>query len=343
MKIIQVIDQLNVGGGEKVFVDMCNILNKNNIEVSAMFLLEAGVLRTQLDSNIPYFEVKRIKKWSLKKIQYCSLILNKFDIIHCHFRHVYRYISLVNLLFPIKGKIIFHDHYGLIEKDTKVPFLFSTLFKPNYYIGVSKTLTYWAEKKLKVHKDRIFKLENIIIKTETIELSDKKFDFILVSNIKPIKNNIFAVKLAKKLNKSLLLVGQNQNDNYFNELSNLANESNVVVETNITNAQIILQTAHFGLHTSLSETGPLVLIEYIAHKLPFLAFETGEVSITLKKYFPDFFINSFEIDEWEERISLIQSKQYQDDLFDKVFEMEFGEKKYFSDLIEIYLCVNKKN
>ncbi|MEZ4838926.1 glycosyltransferase [Flavobacterium sp.] len=342
MRIIQVIDTLNVGGAEKVFVDMCNILFENNQDVAAFFLLESGVLSSEINSKIQKFQLHRENKWSIKKMKECSVLLNDFDIVHCHFRHVYRYITLVNKLFPINAKIILHDHYGSIDVDLKVPFLFSSFFKPKYYIGVSNTLVQWAKSNLQLKDKTVFLLENIIIKNQSKKEIKKNYDFILVSNIKKIKNNQFAIDLAKKMNRSLLLVGKNQDNNYFQNIEKSITDS-IEIDSSISNAQQVLHCAKFGLHTSLSETGPLVLIEYIAHGLPFLAYETGEVSKVLKNYFPLFFIDNFDINQWEERIKKINENQIDYSKFENVFQKEFGMLNYYQKLVEIYICINPKN
>jgi glycosyltransferase involved in cell wall biosynthesis len=338
MKIIQVIDTLNVGGAEKVFVDMSNILFENQQEISVLLLLEGGVLKPELNSKIKLYELSRTNKWSIKKMQECSKIVQSFDIIHCHFRHVYRYISLVKLLFPFKGKVVLQDHYGSIEVHKKVPFLFASVFKPAYYIGVSKTLTDWAENSLSVSAKNVFLLENIIIQNNVKTPNIKHYDLILVSNIKPIKNNLFAIQLAQKMNKRLVLIGQNQDSSYFDTIR-LSFTDNIEINATISNAQSVMHWADFGLHTSISETGPLVLIEYIAKQLPFLAYETGEVAKTLKKYFPLYFIDNFDLAQWQERIEKIKENPLDYAKFEHVFEIEFGQTKYYQKLKAIYLCI----
>lgn len=341
MKIIQVIDTLNVGGAEKVFIDMSNILYENHEDITVLFLLEGGVLNSELNQKIKQFELKRDKKWGLIKMQECSMILQSYDLIHCHFRHVYRYISFIKLIFPFKGKVVLQDHYGSIDVDQKVPVLFSSLFKPKYYIGVSKTLTEWAETKLSISSEKVFLLENIITKNNVKTKQIEHYDFLLVSNIKPIKNNLFAIQLAKKLDKKLLLVGQNQDSKYFDSVQQSKTEK-ITIATNITNAQSVMYWADFGLHTSVSETGPLVLIEYLANHLPFLAYDTGEVAKIIKRNFPLFFIDNFDLDLWEERIQKIKEMPVDCAKFDHVFENEFGQKKYYLKLKAIYLCILKK-
>ena len=46
---LQVIDTLGVGGAEKIFVTICNLLVNSEVSVTGLFLTEAGVLKNQLN------------------------------------------------------------------------------------------------------------------------------------------------------------------------------------------------------------------------------------------------------------------------------------------------------
>lgn len=340
MKILQVIDKLEIGGAERVFVDMCNILHKNNQDVSALILLEnRGELANEL--RISIIELRRKNKWDVHSMYQCSKILKKYDVIHCHLRHVYKYIALVNFIFRCNSKVLFQNHSST-QVQKKELFFIKTLIKPQYYIGVSRMNTDWAERYLKLSKSKFFLLENIITQRKLQTIPEKSFDFILVSNIKPTKNNRFAVELSKMLNKSLLLVGKNQNESYFSEIVQLAQSTeNIKIDTTTTVAQEIIPSAKLGLHTSKAETGPLVLIEYLAQGIPFLAYETGEVAKILKPYFPEYFIANFDAHQWTERIHTLLRIQTDVRMMQEVFDKYFGEDQYYSKLIKIYECVIK--
>ena len=341
LRILQVIDTLNIGGGEVVFSDLCTILFESKMDVTAMFLLNAGHLKDKLPKGMPTFELKRENKWSIAKMRQCSNILKEFDIIHCHFRHVYRYLQLVNVIFHLKRKIIFHDHYGSIDIDKKAPKFFTTILKPKYYIGVSTSLTSWAINILKIKKQNVFLLENIIIKKNNYQPYQKgKFDLILVSNIKPIKNNFFAVELMDFLDKRLLLVGENHNNEYFQKIINKSNYNlKFSIDTEISSVQEILPNFKLGLHTSKSESGPLVLIEYICQGLPFLAYQTGEVALTLKKYFPQYFIDNFDMKSWISKIEFLLTEEPDLEKMKYVFDKYYGRNQYLEKVKTIYQCI----
>ena len=205
MRICQVIDSLNVGGAERVCIDMCNILDEKGSDFHLLILVSESHLFQELNQSISYTVLNRFNKFSIKKIKQTRDLISKFDIIHCHFRHVYRYIKLVSRIYLLNDiKIILHDHYGSIDVDNKVPKFFNSFLRPKYYIGVSNSLTNWANKNINyVHT---YLLRNIIVETNKKINLTKKYDLVLVSNIKPLKNQIFAAHFAEKYNLSILFI-----------------------------------------------------------------------------------------------------------------------------------------
>lgn len=337
MKILQVIDRLNVGGAERVLVDLTNILYENNHDVSVLFLLYPGPLGDQINPNIPQFILNRKSKLNLKTYYQCAQYLNQFDIIHCHHRFIYSYIKLTSILFKIRGKIILHDHFGPIDIDKSIPLGLRWILKPNYFIGVSQTLVSWATDQLKLLQRNTFLLPNIIRKRFE-GTATKRYDLILVSNIKPIKNQLFAIALAKKLNRKLLILGHIQDEEYYALVQEAIVGTNIEVITDCNDTHAYIAKSQFGLHVSTSETGPLVLIEYLAYGIPFLAYDTGEVAALCKQTFPNMIINNFNESHWCNNITEIESENnnaLKTKLLD-YYSSHFNEESYLSKCVKIY-------
>lgn len=340
MKILQIIDTLYTGGAERVFVDMCNILQENGQNVSAMLLLkDRGELEAQLKPSVLPFSRK--SKWNLSSMYECSKILKQYDILHCHSKHVFRYIKLVCLLMRVDKKLILQDHSSF-KIQGKQLFLFKYLFRPDYYIGVSEAINQHAINKVGIPQKNVFLLENIILKSD----SSIKFsftDFILVSNIKTTKNNLFSLEVLNVFpDKSLRVIGRVQEQMYYDEMQTYSQLNNLTVDfvTTLNEVQPILKNSSIGLHTSKSETGPLVLIEYLAQGLPFLAYETGEVAKILKPHFPEYFIDNFNIEEWKKRLELIMNSVPDTQKMEEAFERYFGQTQYYKKLENIYRCIS---
>lgn len=340
MRILQVIDTLAIGGAEKVFVDLTNLLYEQKKEVSALFLLQPGILSTQLHSGIHRHVLNRCYKWSLIKMGQCASIISQYDIVHCHHRYVYAYVNLCAIFFHVQVKIILHDHYGPIDLYQQVPGNISGVFKPKYFVGVSDKLTNWAKERLKVKPDNIFLLPNIVRSHSQNENKVQKYDWILVSNIKPVKNQLFAVKLAQKMNKSLLIVGNIQDPAYYQTLQAAIADRGVrvTIKTGVAEVRPLLAKVSIGLHVSKSETGPLALIEYLSMGLPFVAYQTGEVAETINSVFPEMLVSNFDIPQWEAAIKLIESsnKASYHKAIKNFYEANFSEKQYLKKCLEIY-------
>ena len=141
------------------------------------------------------------------------------------------------------------------------------MLRKTVYICVSDTLREWATRNgLK----KIFFLQNIIVREENIDISDSTDQLIMVGNIHKRKNQLFALRLLKRILKikpmKFDIYGSIQDPDYFNSLSdyiernNLTNNVNFIFNCN--NIQKVLQRYSLALHCSTSETGPLVLMEY---------------------------------------------------------------------------------
>jgi glycosyltransferase involved in cell wall biosynthesis len=340
MKILQVIDKLDLGGAERVFVDLSNILMTNNEDVTCLFLLERGELGSQLDKKIPSLELKRWNKFNLFLAIKCACFVFKFDIIHCHMCHVYRYVRLISLLTFRKNKIILHAHSGNLTETTPIPFLFSSLLKPQYFIGVAQSQLPWAINKLGMKPGMVFFSPNSINIQKKLaqKIRVRNSDIILIGNIKRGKNQLFAVDIATDAGLSMNIFGNNQEQNYYDKLSQSINmsQADVIIYEGFTDASSQISASRIGLSTSMNESGPLVLIEFLAKGIPFLTFKTGEVANIISKYYPEFIIDNFLLEEWVDRIHFILSKKYEKKDLVKLYKKHFSPENYYIQTKVIY-------
>ena len=108
---------------------------------------------------------------------------------------------------------------------------------------------------------------------------------LLVSNIQPRKNIEFAIEIIYELCKdgeyTLDIIGKIADREYYDKLNNLIKlyslEEIINFNESCINIQQILNKYDIALHTSKSEAGPLVLIEYLAQSLPFITFSTRTI------------------------------------------------------------------
>lgn len=320
MRVIQIIDSLNVGGAERVLIGLCNILQSQGVKVSVCVLTDKLNLLPYLDKQIPVYRLRREFKWSLFKLYEINRLCSSFDIVHVHLRYNLRYVGLAKLLFGGKYRIVLHDHFGDIEKDRTVPRGLSFFMTRAWYIGVHPALLEWAVNDVKIKREQVFFLANTIQKSTSANMPDLKdaverseFSLIKVANFRPSKNQVFAVRLLEQLSKQqvvkLALIGGINESEYYKEVRasvmQMSLNNQVEFIHDIKDVQPELYKYTLAIHTASMESGPLVLLEYLAVGLPFLAYKTGQVAEELQPDFPEFFLETFKIQDWIDRIQLI--------------------------------------
>ncbi len=336
--MVFIIDNLQIGGAEQVFVDIVNLCNYK-IDFDVLLITNTKKKEYSLPENIRVIRLNRNTKYSIFSLYRAKQILKSYNVAHVHMRHTYRYLALVQRIFRINTKFIFHDHYGSIDVDQSLPFKGANYIKPDFYIGVCPKLQNWAIDVWKIPTEKTIFLNNLPslrFNREIIYLHEKFDSLVMVGNIKPIKNQVFALELVNDLSLKIDFIGKKQDQQYFNELNEKL--SNNVILENCDDVSIELPKYKLALFTSLSESGPLVLLEYLLCGLPFISFKTGGISEILVNYFPDFFIDNFNKTEWKERISKFMMNPPEIDKLklSEIIQKEFNRDVYFNRLIKIY-------
>jgi glycosyltransferase involved in cell wall biosynthesis len=343
MKVLHVIDRLNIGGAEKIFVEVTKLLFEKGLDVGALLFHTGYPLDDKIDKRIKLHVLDRKNKYSLAKMYLANKICSEYDIVHVHMRYCYSYIRLSQMLFGGKYKILFHEHYGDIELNSEVPFTLKYFFKPKYFVGVSNSLTDWADKKLKVKKKNIFVLKNTIIPDKNIDYKSKgKYKkAIIVSNIREAKNLEFAFELAAVTGLDITIYGNNSDPLYYDKIMDiLKSHPQVRIIEGVSDLSGVYDQYDIAFHCAKSESGPLVILEYLAYGIPFMAYRTGEVAKTIYNEIPAHFMESFEVNEWKDRLVEIQKEENIRERFNFIFDKYFSPRQYTNECIKIYESVN---
>jgi len=340
MKVLHVIDTLNIGGAERVFLDITSLLADTSVQVGALLYFNQGPWIEQLDKRVELNILNRKNKYSLKELYKTHKICTKYDIVHAHMSYCYTYITLSRLVFGGKYKVIFHDHNGDHDAfGSEVGLGLKYMFRPHYYIGVSKKLEQWAVNDLKVPAKHAYTLINIIKPNAKINYQPtpglhKAF---MVSNFRSTKNIEFAIELFAKLGWPLTVFGNCIEPDYYNSMTALANaHKNIQVKEGVSDFTNIYNDFGIAIHCAKSESGPLVLLEYLAYGIPFVAYQTGEIADILQREVPECFLKTFDMDKWVERIEIIQHDKELPAKLKKIFARLFSSKAYLEECLKIY-------
>ena len=339
IKVLYVIDRIMVGGAEQVFIDILKLM-QGKVEPFVLLISRSEPQQLErIQGLAKVFELNRNSRFSVTSLIRTYRIIKSVDLLHVHLRPTLRYINLVRLYPSKKKTVIFHDHHHISMISLFNQLLMFKLVPLDYYLAVNEGVLSWARDNWKF-KSSGFLLnlpsidENVLPLINNFSKQWGRDGFICVGNIKKAKNQKFALQLAHSLNERIIFYGNNQDSEYFN---NLISSRGMIVEGDNKPCKHF-DNFQFGLCTSISESGPLVILEYFVAGLPFLSYKTGGIADILHKYVPEYFLDSFEISDWIERYNQL-SQNYQripKDLIKLVLEREFNRDVYANKLMEIY-------
>jgi glycosyltransferase involved in cell wall biosynthesis len=349
LKIIQIIDTLELGGAERVLVTLSNILHSKGHTVKVLTILHNGPLQSQLLPGIEVECLCRKNKWNIATMYRLTQSCKGFDVVHVHSSFNLRYVFIAFKLFFVNKKIFFHEHFGNIEIDNSVSWHQRLIYPQTFFIAVSRKIHEWALHNLKMDKAKVLLLPNTVLKPSLEKIQKtktEKIELLLTSNFRSPKNIEFAVDLMNVFSKQkachLTIVGQTADAEYCNSIKTkikaLHLEEIISLVHDCDNIQTILSQFDLAIHTAKTESGPLVLIEYLSAGLPFLTYETGEVVYQIKDALSECIINNFDIDNWISQINnLIQLNA--DELSSRlksIYQQLYSAEAYYQSLMNIY-------
>ncbi|HPM30079.1 MAG TPA: glycosyltransferase [Chryseolinea sp.] len=360
MNILHVIDTLNIGGAERVLVTLCNIFRQRKHEIDVLTILTPGKYAEELLPGIKVYSLNRKWKFNPLKLYKLSRIVNRYDIVHIHMRYDLRYVFLSKLLFGFKTKIVSHDHYGDILIDPAIPKFSKFILKRVTYAAVSRDLIEWAVNKVGLPREETFLLSNIVqIKNNIPTRSNvKPHSILMVANIRPAKNIEFALELMRAFREkgspyTLDIVGQINDTEYYKKILEMMDQyqldKSVKLIHDCYDVQAIVPDYSLAIHTAKSESGPLVLIEYLGLSIPFVAYKTGRVVEQIGNELPELICSTFKVEEWMSSIDSLLNEnemginQRLKPRMKEVFIKYYSEDNYYKDCLTVYERALKKS
>lgn len=300
LHVLHVIDQLAVGGAERMLVDLANQTSLDGYRVSVCITRAGGELKSELRPEIEVLELARQRRFDWQAICQLGRFVRQqqVDILHVHGRFSFSLVALAKALRFIPLPVLLHDHYGTIETDRSVPywFRFASKYYLNQYVGVYCQLGKWAfaagipPEHIHVIGNAL-DLQRLMVKSSIPECSDfsrkrRGLTGVTVAGIRREKGTDTLLRaiaqVPRDLAFSLLIVGRSADDAFTDQCRNLCSELGITDRVEFLGLRrdvpTLLQQADFAVMSSRSESGPLVLIEYMAFGLPFVATRVGDIS-----------------------------------------------------------------
>jgi glycosyltransferase involved in cell wall biosynthesis len=354
MKILQVIDTLNVGGAEKMCVQMANLFYEKGHDVSILFFEKTDKnLLNQINHNINVFYIPIKRNWynPLNFFKILSLI-QKFELVHIHLRSALRIVYFSSFFGKFCKCAVFHDHTGDSEQfeSSSRGFLISQAIKSFKYVAVYNDLCQKTKNRFNLDSKSVDVISNFVSKPPITNIQVTPIDLnnleiLVVGNFRKPKNLYFLIslsnefKLKKNVNFRFHVLGSINDKEYYEKFIELVYsqnlEKNFLIRTDISNIFEYNEKVNFAIMPSIEESGPLILIEYLLLKIPFLAHNVGDVTAKIGKYIPGQVLDNLNPTIW---VNHVFETSYEKAIceYEKIYNLEFSNEVAYKKWIAIY-------
>lgn len=295
MRIVQLIDTLEVGGAEKMAVNFSNALEKRIAFSGLVASRREGILINSVENKDNYLFLGKKSTFDFNAVfvlkAYCKK--HKIDFIQAHGTSFFL-AFLVKLFYPRVG-VLFHDHSGA-RSDQKISSNFILWMASFFFSGiitVNEALQKWARQKLNCGK--IICLHNFTAidcraKSTVLKGVDGK-RILCLANLRHPKNHFLLIEIAAKLRQShpewtFHLIGKDNKDDYSQALraaiSHQGLDQNVFLYGQQSDTGHIIGQSDICILTSSSEGLPVVILEYGLMEKPVVATAVGEIPLLVE-------------------------------------------------------------
>ena len=316
MRIVQIIDSLEIGGAEKMAVNYANALS-GSIDFSGLVATrKEGKLKSQLSNSVSYLYLKKKSRWDFGAVSrlkhFCKE--NKIQYLQPHSSSYFTAL-MVKIIYP-KVKIIWHDHNGLsefISSEKTIALKIASFFFKGIVV-VNYKLKAWAEKELNCKKvlylPNFTTIDNLEV-AETVLKGELGKRILCLANLRDQKNHFLLLEIAQKLKHShpdwtFHLVGKDFEDDYSKQIKSLIIdenlEKNVFIYGSKNDIKNIINQSDIAILTSKSEGLPIALIEYGLLKKPVVSTSVGEIPLIIKDNVNGFIVNVYDADLFYQKL-----------------------------------------
>lgn len=296
--ILHIIDSLDLGGAERITIEIANATSRQFFRSSICVTRQGTTLARDISSDVSLFLLNRQARFNLWDIHrfVCLLSANKIDLLLVHMYSSLLFVATARLLgFLPNIPIIFLDHNGDIELNRRLPLSVLCALKivKPWYVGVCQDLANAAIKG-GIPSEKVRTITNAIVFSPYENAKPADLDRyrptintplgVIVANLRRTKDHFLyleAFSRIQNLSWVLLVIGGHNEPDYFRQCQEMSQSLGLGNRIYFLGPRLdvpeILRCCDFGLLSSRSESGPLVLLEYIAANLPFVSTKVGMI------------------------------------------------------------------
>lgn len=287
-----------------MLVDLANQTVNDGHRVSVCVTRSQLTLARELDPRIELLVLYRRARFSPIALGRLALHVrrNAVDVVHVHMRSNLLFVVQLRLARLLRAPIVFHDHYGTIETDSSIPRWFPVVRRYiTFYVGVYDKLEQWA-RRAGVPAARAITIPNALDLSrlatgrpstirEDLEIGASVPVALVIATLrrdKAIEVLLEAVARSRHRTRLKVLVAGSDGEPAYAERCRTRREELGLDETVVflggrTDVPDLLRSVDLALLSSHTESGPLVLVEYLAASLPFASTLVGDIGRRLAR------------------------------------------------------------
>lgn len=289
VKIVQLVDSLDLGGTERMSVNIANSLPDFGYESHLLVTRRLGGLAPFVQKKVNLKAFNKKSKFDIFAFFNLLQHLRKIEptILHVHQTSIFWAILLKPFL-P-QTRLIWHDHFGQSEMLEIYPRkeMNWMMFSIDAVITVNDRINDYWKKRFPNRAESIFFLANFphFIKIERSPSQTGILSIINIANIRKQKDQLtlldaLAIIKQKGYQFKASLIGEFVELDWLElikkRILDLGVENEVQLLGPVTELNPYLETAHIGVLSSESEGLPVALLEYGMAALPTIATQVGQ-------------------------------------------------------------------
>lgn len=354
MRIVQLIDSLDIGGGERMAVNLANLFSEKGLPNLLISTRKGGPLEKLVKEQSSLVILS--KKRTLDFVAFYQLITRtrKFSptVIHAHDSSIF-WAIILGILLP-KTQIVWHAHYGGFSSDNdrfgrNIKFIQERI---DCVIAVNQDLVDWIKKELP-RISRYKFIGNFPDRISSKAVDRTRLNWVIsVANLKKPKNHRNLILAFSQIAKShpdlqLALIGTCDDQNYLQDLEDLILSEKLKERVSIVGPVIALKEwfdrARFAVLSSDVEGLPVSVLELGISGVPVLCSAVGACSVLLENGHCGYLASPNSIASLHAGMKEILENPQEANLksvrFMEKVKTEFGGDKFFE---EYSTLINKK-
>ena len=297
MHVLHVIDALSLGGAERMAVEIANRTVADRHRVSVCVTRSGIALAPQLDPRIELIVLGRTSRAAVRPLVRLARWSerHRVDVAHCHGRSSFALVAVLKAAGLYRRSTVLHDHKG-IEIDPSIPIWFRIAARYlSAFVGVYPRQLSWAQQAgVQVRKTHLIPNAIDMERVATQELRTKplaeapgRSRLIYIGGLRREKAVDVLLEAIAIVRAPIILsiVGGDTDRAYATRCRERAARADLADRVEFlgqrADALALARDADLGVHSSRSESGPLVLVEYAAIGLPFVSTAVGGVAMGL--------------------------------------------------------------